>query len=121
MATTESQRHFRPEGVRSILDWELAHLGDPMEDVGWMCVRAWRSAMIRSRSADSALAGFLPRLRKASGTVVDPDAARFWEVFEFALGIITISQARTYRRIRKEHRTGYIAGGLPKPNSNCLI
>ena len=25
-----------------MLDWELAHLGDPMEDLGWMCVKSWR-------------------------------------------------------------------------------
>ena len=28
--------------VRVVLDWEQAHVGDPMEDLGWMCVRAWR-------------------------------------------------------------------------------
>ena len=33
---------FGPEGVRAILDWELAHIGDPAEDLGWLCVRAWR-------------------------------------------------------------------------------
>lgn len=31
-----------PEGVRAVLDWELAHLGDPMEDLGWFCVNSWR-------------------------------------------------------------------------------
>ena len=25
-----------------MLDWELAHLGDPMEDLGWLCVNSWR-------------------------------------------------------------------------------
>lgn len=30
------------DGLASVLDWELAHLGDPMEDLGWLCVRAWR-------------------------------------------------------------------------------
>ena len=30
------------DGLRAVLDWELAHLGDPMEDLGWFCVRAWR-------------------------------------------------------------------------------
>src|ERR1700730_14376163 len=27
-----------PEGLRAVLDWELAHFGDPMEDLGWICV-----------------------------------------------------------------------------------
>ena len=31
-----------PDGLRAVLDWELAHLGDPIEDLGWFCVRAWR-------------------------------------------------------------------------------
>jgi aminoglycoside phosphotransferase (APT) family kinase protein len=33
----------RPDvGLAGILDWEFAHLGDSLEDLGWMCVRAWR-------------------------------------------------------------------------------
>ena len=31
-----------PDGLVAVLDWELAHLGDPAEDLGWLCVRAWR-------------------------------------------------------------------------------
>lgn len=31
-----------PEGLRSVLDWESAHLGSPLEDLGWICVPAWR-------------------------------------------------------------------------------
>ena len=30
------------DGVRAVLDWELSHLGDPVEDLGWLCVRSWR-------------------------------------------------------------------------------
>jgi aminoglycoside phosphotransferase (APT) family kinase protein len=29
-------------GLAAVLDWELAHLGDPVEDLGWLCVAAWR-------------------------------------------------------------------------------
>jgi aminoglycoside phosphotransferase (APT) family kinase protein len=29
-------------GVSAVLDWELCHLGDPVEDLGWLCVPAWR-------------------------------------------------------------------------------
>jgi aminoglycoside phosphotransferase (APT) family kinase protein len=28
------------EGIRAVLDWELAHAGDPMQDLGYLCVRA---------------------------------------------------------------------------------
>ena len=30
------------DGLRAALDWEGCHLGDPMEDVGWLCLRMWR-------------------------------------------------------------------------------
>ena len=48
-ATTVVHGDFRngnlivgPDGLSAVLDWELAHLGDPMEDLGWLCVKAWR-------------------------------------------------------------------------------
>lgn len=31
-----------PDGLRAILDWEVAHIGDPMEDLAWTSVRMWR-------------------------------------------------------------------------------
>ena len=89
---------FGPDGVRAILDWELAHLGDPMEDLGWMCVRAWRFG-----AEENPVGGlgqredFWKAYEKASGISVDPNAARWWEVFgNLRWGIITISQARTH-------------------------
>ena len=35
------------EGLRAVLDWELVHRGDPMQDLGYMCVRAWRFGVDR--------------------------------------------------------------------------
>ncbi|HVA81430.1 MAG TPA: phosphotransferase family protein [Candidatus Binataceae bacterium] len=89
---------FGPDGVRSILDWELAHLGDPMEDLGWMCVRAWRFGNDRKPVGGlGTREEFFAAYERASGGAVDPDAARFWEVFgNLRWGIITISQARTH-------------------------
>lgn len=89
---------FGSEGVRSILDWELAHLGDPMEDIGWMCVRAWRFGNDQKPVGGlGTREDFFHAYEKASGTAVDPEAARFWEVFgNLRWGIITISQARTH-------------------------
>jgi aminoglycoside phosphotransferase (APT) family kinase protein len=89
---------FAPDGVRAILDWELAHLGDPMEDVGWMCVRAWRfgndSMPVGGLGTREA---FFEAYERAGGMPVDPESARFWELFgNLRWGIITISQARTY-------------------------
>ena len=31
-----------PDGVEAALDWELTHIGDPLEDIGWICTNSWR-------------------------------------------------------------------------------
>jgi aminoglycoside phosphotransferase (APT) family kinase protein len=89
---------FGAEGVRAILDWELAHVGDPMEDLGWLCVRSWRFG-----SDDKPAGGIGTReelfaaYERASGHPVDPERVRFWEVFgNLKWGTICISQARSY-------------------------
>jgi aminoglycoside phosphotransferase (APT) family kinase protein len=87
-----------PEGVRSVLDWELAHIGDPMEDLGWICVRSWRFG-----NDDLPVGGVGTREElwhaydEAGGRHVDSKRVRFWETFgNLRWGIICISQARTY-------------------------
>ena len=68
-------------GVRGVLDWELAHVGDPMEDLGWICVNSWRFDRI-----DSPVGGFGSReelvegYESAGGSTVDLTRVRFWEV-----------------------------------------
>ena len=69
-----------PDGVRAVLDWELAHTGDPMEDLGWICVNSWRFGEI-----DKPVGGFGTREElfagyEAAGRRVDPDRVKFWEV-----------------------------------------
>jgi aminoglycoside phosphotransferase (APT) family kinase protein len=68
------------DGVRAVLDWELAHTGDPMEDLGWICVNSWRFGEI-----DKPVGGFGSREElfagyEAAGRRVDPDRVMFWEV-----------------------------------------
>ena len=69
-----------PDGVRAVLDWELAHTGDPMEDLGWICVNSWRFGEI-----DKPVGGFGAREElfagyESAGRRVDPDRVMFWEV-----------------------------------------
>jgi aminoglycoside phosphotransferase (APT) family kinase protein len=69
-----------PDGVRAVLDWELAHLGDPMEDLGWICVNSWRFGVI-----DKPVGGFGSREElfagyQEAGRRVDPARVTFWEV-----------------------------------------
>ncbi len=70
------------KGIRAVLDWEVAHLGDPMEDLGWICVNSWRFGNI-----DQPVGGFGQReelfaaYEAAGGDPVDPSIVHFWEVF----------------------------------------
>jgi aminoglycoside phosphotransferase (APT) family kinase protein len=74
-------------GVTAILDWELAHLGDPLEDLGWLCVKSWRFGAI-----DKPAAGF--GYERAGGRTVDPARAQWWEVFGTVhWGVICLAQA----------------------------
>ena len=89
---------FGPEGVRAVLDWELAHIGDPMEDLGWISVRSWRFG-----NDDLSVGGIGTReqiyraYEGAGGDSVDSEQVRFWEVFgNLRWGIICITQAKTY-------------------------
>jgi aminoglycoside phosphotransferase (APT) family kinase protein len=87
-----------PEGVRAVLDWELAHLGDPAEDLGWLCVKSWRFGVV-----DKLVGGFgdVPELLDAyesrSGRRVDEDTLRWWVALgTLKWGVICIAQAFTH-------------------------
>ena len=68
-----------PDGVRAVLDWELAHFGDPMEDLGWLCVNSWRFGQIDKPvggfgQVEELIAGYA-----AAGGKADADRIRFWQ------------------------------------------
>jgi aminoglycoside phosphotransferase (APT) family kinase protein len=82
-------------GLAAILDWECAHLGAPLEDLGWLCLRSWRYGQL-----DRPVGGFGLRedlyaaYEAESGVRVDPDEVRYWEVFGLARwAIINVMQA----------------------------
>jgi aminoglycoside phosphotransferase (APT) family kinase protein len=84
-----------PEGLRAVLDWELVHIGDPVEDLGWFCVRAWRFGNDRLAAggvgSDDALVG---AYEAASGVEVDRSALLWWETMgTLTWGIICGMQA----------------------------
>jgi aminoglycoside phosphotransferase (APT) family kinase protein len=68
------------EGLRAVLDWEIAHLGDPAEDLAWVCLPPWRFGQITQP-----VAGLGPRdelfaaWQAATGEAVDPARVRWWQ------------------------------------------
>jgi len=86
------------DGLRAVLDWELSHVGDPLEDLGWLCLRAWRFG-----SDDLAVGGvgtreaLLEAYEEAGGGRVDREALRFWEACgNLKLALVFATQARLF-------------------------
>ena len=87
-----------PDGtIRAVLDWEMCHLGDPLEDLAWSLNRIWRWAR------DDRAGGLLPVPRavaiweEASGLRADPAALRWWELFASVKGLgIWVSSAKEF-------------------------
>ena len=70
-----------PDGLRAVLDWELAHVGDPLEDLGWLCMRSWRFGSPERVGGFGPVDELVSAYEAASGTLVDLDALRWWEAF----------------------------------------
>jgi aminoglycoside phosphotransferase (APT) family kinase protein len=70
-----------PEGLRAVIDWEFAHIGDPLEDVAWPCVRDWRFGRDDRRVGGVGdLEPYLAAYERASERSVDRAAVRYWEI-----------------------------------------
>lgn len=86
-----------PEGLRAVLDWELAHIGDPMEDLGWLCVKAWRFGSPKPVAGVGDYDDLFDAYATASGVAVDADVVRWWEVLgTVKWGIMCIIQTQSH-------------------------
>ena len=69
------------EGVSGVLDWELAHIGDPMLDLGWVATKAWRfggsGAVAGVGSVDELVDGYA----SVAGWAPSPETVRWWQIF----------------------------------------
>jgi aminoglycoside phosphotransferase (APT) family kinase protein len=86
-------------GVVAVLDWELAHIGDPMRDLGWLMTRSWRFGVPGKPVGGFGEADdFFDGYESVPGHRVDRGAVRFWEVFgSFWWAVGTLSMAQSWR------------------------
>ena len=86
-------------GIVAVLDWEVAHIGDPMRDLGWMLTHSWRFGRAHLPvggfgTADDFYAGY----ESVTGVAVDPQAVKFWQVFgSFWWAVGCLGMAEHYR------------------------
>jgi aminoglycoside phosphotransferase (APT) family kinase protein len=88
-----------PAGISAVLDWELAQLGDPVRDLGWLCVNSWRFG-----ERQLPVGGFgkiedlLDGYNSVSSTEVSAGELHFWQVFgSFWWAMATLRMAQSWR------------------------
>jgi aminoglycoside phosphotransferase (APT) family kinase protein len=68
-------------GLRAVLDWELAHRGDPMLDLGWLCTKVWRFGSANPVGGFGARADLMSGYAEGGGIAPDEATQRWWELY----------------------------------------
>ena len=69
------------DGLHGVLDWELAHRGDPGQDLGWLCTKAWRFGSASPVGGFGARADLMAGYASSGGTPPDAQTQRWWELY----------------------------------------
>ena len=103
---------FNAQGeIRAILDWEMAHLGDPLEDLGWALDPLWAHGDPSHPAGLVARGEALRIWEEASGLKADPKALAWWEIFASLKGLaIWISAACEYAEGRNTDPVNAFSG-----------
>tara|TARA_Y100001970_G_scaffold266394_1_gene354987 strand:- start:1668 stop:2687 length:1020 start_codon:yes stop_codon:yes gene_type:complete len=78
---------FKGDTITGILDWEMAHIGDPLEDLSWALspIWCWKEQSRPGYLIDRAQA--LEIWKKTSGLEIDPNSLSWWELFSCIKGL----------------------------------
>lgn len=86
-----------PAGLEAVIDWELVHLGDAMEDLAWVCTKAWRFGSPFPVAGVGDYEELFAAYESASGNSVDRKAFGWWLVFStLRWGVICMTQAAAH-------------------------
>jgi len=112
---------IEPErGITAVLDWEVAHIGNPLRDLGWICTNSWRFGRY-----DLPVGGFgqredlLAGYKAVTGTEVKPEELTYWEVFGsfwWAIGCLRMAD-----RYDKDPAVGVEYPAIGRRSSECQI
>ncbi len=85
------------EGLRAAIDWELVHLGDPLEDLAWLCVKCWRFGSPLEAAGVGTIDELISAYEAAGGDAVDRAAFHWWLVLNtLKWGIGCMGQAAAH-------------------------
>jgi aminoglycoside phosphotransferase (APT) family kinase protein len=81
--------------LTGVLDWEIAHFGDPHEDLAFGCMAVWRFARYdRPALGLGSIEDYCAAYEAESGTKVDPARFRFWTIYRtvwWAMGCLKMA------------------------------
>jgi aminoglycoside phosphotransferase (APT) family kinase protein len=97
-----------PRSLRAVIDWELVHAGNPAEDLGWLCVKAWRFGVDAPVAGVGTREELLAAYRAAGGADISLDELRWWEILgTLRWGVICMTQA--WAHLSGAHRSVELA------------
>lgn len=87
------------KGLSAVLDWELAHIGDPAEDLAWLCMPSWRFGNYdRPVGGVGQIDDLLREYAAQSGRAIMPDRLRFWVIYStLRWGMMTLMMTQMWR------------------------
>ena len=108
--------------IKGVLDWEMAHIGDPLEDLAWSLDPLWSWPERRLAG------GLLPREQAialweaASGMAVDRQAFRWWQIFASIKGLaIWISSTEDFLHGETKEPILAMAGWVMTDRQNRIL
>lgn len=112
-----------PDGLAAVIDWELAHEGDPAEDIGWLVIRSWRFGI-----DDMPVAGvgrldpFLDLYVNAGGPLAERERLIWWEAMgNVKWAVICARQARDHLDgTRPSHELASLGRRICEPEWDLL-
>jgi aminoglycoside phosphotransferase (APT) family kinase protein len=108
--------------IRAILDWEMSHLGDPLEDLGWAIDPLWSGGNVERPGGMIPRADAIAIWEKTSGLKADPKALAWWEIFASLKGAaIWMSAAREYAEGRNTDPINAFSGWYTLAFHNMVL
>ena len=72
------------DGLKYLLDWDCCHLGDPMEELAWLCLRSWRFGKMDKKVGGFGDVGTLyGSYLEHGGYEISAERITWWKIFGY--------------------------------------
>ena len=105
---------FDNSGLISMLDWEMTHLGDPLEDLGWSSMRLWGHENLAGGLIDRE--EYIKLYEQKAGAAVDRERLFFYQVLgNTKMSVICLTGIRDFAEGRTSDPTMVILLSIVLP------